>query len=431
MPSARRPLFRLSLAAAVCTLLLLPGAPLDAFLAQTPTQTPRVDATARLWGRVVTVDGAAVEGFLRWDRNETGAADLLDGTRSVTEEGLEARREIAEASSEDRRRSVEILGYRVTWKEDEDFDTAVESGIRFGWVDRIVPDGDDVQVILRTGDTIRLGATSSDIGPGMRGLDVEGADGEINTIRWPRIGEVTLGTAPPMATPASRRLHGTLTTVSGLTFTGWIAWDADEVFESEVLDGDEGGVAFADIARIERASPGVRLTLKSGERRTLTGSNDVDRDNRGIHVSDPDLGRAQVSWEEFEALDFHEPVPTPGSSALTFSYGGPLMGRVTTESGRTWSGRVLWDLDEGFAWQLLNGSAEGVDVAIEFSRIVRIEKAQGGQGARVVLRDGRALQLEGSNDVDATNRGLLVIDASGERHFVDWAGFSTLDLETR
>lgn len=380
-----------------------------------------------LWGRVVTTEGATLEGFLRWDRNETHAADLLDGSREVSREGLEARREVADASPEDRRRSVEVMGYRVTWLEDEEFDAAVRSGIRFGWVERLIPDGDGAELRLRGGESVRLSSTSTDLGPGLRGIEVRGPDGSVTTLEWGDIEVVDFLEAPSTAGAAARRLHGTVETESGLRFTGWVAWDADEVFEEEELDGEEGSVRFGDIASIERSPGGARVTLRSGEQRTLSGTNDVDRGNRGIHVSDPALGRAQVPWSEFRAFTFH----APERAEVAFDGGGPLFGTVGTESGREIEGRVIWDLDEGAGWQLLDGTADGVDVAVEFSRIRSIEKARGGEGARVTLRDGRSWLLEDSNDVNATNRGILVIDGAGERHFVDWVGFARLDLEAR
>jgi len=393
----------------------------------TPTRAMPQEDPGRLWGRVTTVDGAAVEGFLRWDLGQGVTADLLTGLRAVTEEGLEVRRELAEADSADRRRSVEILGYRVTWKEDPERDAMIESGVRFGWIERLRPDGNEAELDLGSGHTVRLRISGSGLGRGVRRVDIEQADGEKSTVRWGRIREVVLLSPPRGVRSAAARIHGTVTASGGQTFTGWITWDADEAFLDERLDADEGTIPFSRLERIERASEGARVTLRSGERRLLTGSNDVDDDNRGIQISDPALGRATVNWEEFVALDLHpaEVGPEP------FTGGGPIRGRVTTESGAVHAGRVLWDLDEGFDWQLLNGYAEGVEVDIEFSRITRIAKAPAGTGAVVTLRDGRTLRLEGSNDVDVSNRGLLVVDEAGERHVVDWAGFSALDLEAR
>jgi hypothetical protein len=41
---------------------------------------PQDDA---LYGRVTTTDGEVVEGYLRWDRNEAGRSDFLDGRKEI------------------------------------------------------------------------------------------------------------------------------------------------------------------------------------------------------------------------------------------------------------------------------------------------------------------------------------------------------------
>jgi hypothetical protein len=395
--------------------LLLPGA-----LAAAVPQSPD------LWGRVTLIDGAVLEGFIRWDRNETTVADMLDGSRSPSEDGTRLRRTFSERTAEERRRSVELPGLRVTWEEDEEFDALVRSGVRFGHIERIVPDGSRIRVDLRGGGSVELRASSTDIGSAFRGLEVEVEAGDIREVGWPRIAEIGFMPVPEGRSPSRARLYGTVATDRGLEFTGWLAWDADEVFASDLLDGEEGSLAFSEIRMVERAGRGVRVSLGTGEQMTLTGTNDVDDGNRGIHVSDPGLGRVVVEWDAFTSLRFEPSVPTAGE----FGTAGPIRGSVETESGREFAGRIVWDLDESERWHLLNGDADGVSIDVEFSRIRRIEKARGGDGVVVTLRDGRTVELEGSNDVDAMNRGIVVIMDSGEETLVEWAGFRSLTLET-
>jgi hypothetical protein len=413
-----RPLRRIHAAGLVLG-LVLPGA-----LAAASPQSPH------LWGRVTLVDGDVLEGFVRWDRNETTVADLLDGNRMPTDVGLRLRRELSERTAEDRRRSVELPGVRVTWVEADDLETRVQAAIRFGWIQRIVPDGSEARVELRGGGSVDLQASSTDLGPSFRGLEVEVGAGDVRDVAWSRIRDVRFLPVPEGSSPGRARLFGTVTTERGLSFTGWIAWDADEVFASEMLEGDEGRVAFEDIRMIERARRGVVVTLASGDQRTLTGTHDVAGANRGIDVSDPALGRVVVSWDAFESLHLHDSAGAPTGSRMPDAP-GPLLGAVETESGRVLEGRIVWDLDEHGAWHILDGDADGVEVDIEFSRIARIEKARGGEGVIVTLLDGRTLDLKGSNDVDASNRGIVVMVDGGDEEFVEWAGFRSLALEWR
>ena len=166
------------------------------------------------------------------------------------------------------------------------------------------------------------------------------------------------------------------------------------------------------------------MTLHTGESVVLRGTNDVNAQNRGIAVSDPGLGAVSVEWEEFESVRFHAP-ESEGSYA-DFDGGQPLRGVVLTASGEELSGQVRWDRDEARGWELLNGRAAGAEFLVEFSKIARIERFGG--GAAVTLRDGRLLHLDGSNDVDAGNRG-IVVESDGRSRTVAWDEFVELRLE--
>ena len=53
-------------------------------------------------------------------------------------------------------------------------------------------------------------------------------------------------------------MFGTLETLGGDEFTGWITWDMDEIYSEDVLDGRDGrsdvDVPFGSIESLERAS---------------------------------------------------------------------------------------------------------------------------------------------------------------------------------
>ncbi|HEX9709240.1 MAG TPA: hypothetical protein VGB42_04645, partial [Candidatus Thermoplasmatota archaeon] len=97
----------------------------------------QADVDDRLYGRVVTQGGAVYTGFIRWDLNEGSWADLLNGSKQLPVENFEeAERLRGETRRENRRndRTIEFLGIRVSWDEDDDrdFPEQAESGIRFG-----------------------------------------------------------------------------------------------------------------------------------------------------------------------------------------------------------------------------------------------------------------------------------------------------------
>ena len=361
-----------------------------------PAPAPAPAALAgndRLYGTVTTRDGYAHRGYIRWDKNEGSWADLLD------------------ANKLHRTRS------------------ATQAGIRFGHVARIdVTARNEARFTMKSGETFDMGSRSTDLGSGLRALEVVDPERGVTTMQWRDLESVEFEAAPEDLGAAESRLYGTLTTRSGLEFTGHITWDVDEIYSTDVLDGDdrEGRrkIPFGSIARIDRYSgSAARVVLRSGEETVLRGTNDVDDSNNGISVSDAGLGQVMVQWDDFESVRFHEPEAAPAYGA--FDGGTRLRGTVVTRSGRELTGTVVWDHDESHTWEMLNGVDDDLEFQVEFSNIARIERSS--WGARVELRDGRVFELEGSNDVDDDNRGIL-IDVDGQEYEVEWDDFQEFRL---
>ncbi|MDT8368222.1 MAG: hypothetical protein RQ745_03375 [Longimicrobiales bacterium] len=387
--------------------------------------TPPPDST-RLWGRVTLTDGAVLEGYLRWGHGAGVWADLLDGTRMPPAELVELARSLTDDAG--RLRSVDYFGIRVSWPED-DFEVARQYTVRFGHLRRLIPDGEEVLLEFRSGERARIESGGGDLGPSFRGLEVEGRDGNVRELEWEEIAEVEFAVAPAGSESRHTRLHGSVTTTDGRRITGWVGWGSDEIFLDETLDGKEEdeGIAFEEISTIERLDEGVRVTLVSGEHRTLSGTEDVNADNAGIEVIDPELGRAVVPWRSFASFDLH---PVAPDAARLPEARGVLHGVLVTEDGTRLEGRIVWDADEATEWEFLNGVWGRIDVAVEFSRILRIERTAEGR-AELTLRDGRRMTLEGSNDVDASNRGILVLAADGTGEKVEWVELAHLTFEPR
>lgn len=346
-----------------------------------------VDGSDRIYGTVVTRNGARFAGFIRWDRNEGSWADLLDATKA------------------ERGGSI--------------------SGVRFGHLHRIQPTGrNSAWFVLKSGETIRMKGRATDLGTGMRGLQVEEPAGRTVDLDWGSVDFIEFRSAPDGATAHERRLYGTLTTADGASFTGFIAWDVDEIYTTDILDGQAGSQdmeipfgAIAAIARVDGRS--ARVTLQSGEEVVLHGTNDVNASNSGITVSDVGLGQVKVDWSEFAEVRFHEAGPAAGYGV--FDGGAALEGTVRTKSGANFSGAVEWDRDEGFGWEMLNGRNQGVEYQVEFGNIQRIVREP--SGVEVELRDGRTLRLYDSNDVDSGNRGIRVVTGDGSAHDIPWRDF--------
>ena len=345
----------------------------------------------RLYGTVTTVDGDRFTGFIRWDRNEGSWTDLLDANKAQARGG------------------------------------EVSSGIRFGHIDRIdVRDNRSATFTLRSGEQVRMHGRATDLGSGLRALVVDQQDirAEFN---WRDLESIDFMPPPESRRPLESRMFGTLTTRTGMEFTGYVTWDIDEIYSTDILDGDLDGrrqkIEFGDIESIERFSGNAALVkLNNGEEMILDGTNDVNRSNSGITVSDATLGQVKMNWNDFDRVVFHG--TDDEASVSMFDGGERIEGTLVTRDGDSYTGQITWGGDESYTWEMLNGSIRGVEFHFEFSQIETIEA--GRRGLTVTLTDGRSFDLTGGNDLHS-RRGITIESPDG-RTVVDWGEFAELRL---
>jgi hypothetical protein len=334
--------------------------------------------------------------------------DLLNGSKESSREARELWNELA-SDARDRERVIEFLDIRISW-DDRDFPGAADSGIRFGHLSRlIVLDDQTVELELKSGELIRLEGGSTDLGSDMRELIIEVPSEGAVELQWRDLDEIRFGAAPVSPRPEGVRLYGTVEDRWGDRYTGYISWDLDEILTTDILDGEENGrdreIPFHRIAGIEKDLGRARVFLTDGSEMVLSNSNDVDDGHRGVQISDPGLGLVEVEWDEFAFVRFHEPESHTGYE--NFDGGHPLKGTVVKRDGEEFSGWILWDADEGDSWEILDGENRDVVYDVEFGKIATIER-NSSRSALVTLLDGRALELEGSNDVNDENKGIFI-----------------------
>lgn len=415
----------------------------------------------RIWGTVYTTAEERYQGFILWNgpgsHDAASWADVLHGTRATNPEHYEAW---LEASGRQRPvRAVELRGYRVSWNEDDpDYPLRSATGVRFGRLSAVkAPENGDVEVVLRAD---RNGATASP--PALilarprarsKALEVDQPGAGKVQVEWGELLRVEFAASPPGVDPSSARLHGTVEDRFGRSFTGYVAWDSDEVLESEVLDGEDHEVPFGAVRSIERSLSGARIALRSGEVVNLDGTNDVNRDNRGVRIFDPGLGTVEVEWEEFGVLRFHPPASvrdydsfgggaepsgstdeTGEDAEIPVSREAPasevhrLVGEIATRRGERIEGRVLWDAEHEWSWELLHGHSDGVKFAVEFGTVARIGRREDGD-MTVSLLDGRVFELSDPADADRDHRGVFVFpdttaSTPSNWRYVAWEDFA-------
>ena len=107
-----------------------------------------------------------------------------------------------------------------------------------------------------------------------------------------------------------------------------------------------------------------------------------------------------------------------------------MQGTVTDDNGKTYHGRMVYDIDEAYTWEILNGNKSDVEYVIPFEKVVS-EEPLSEKVTKVSLRGGEILNLEGTQDVTESNSGILIF-TNGEKNdptYVEWSRVKKIDFE--
>ncbi|MFQ6002720.1 MAG: hypothetical protein ACE5KJ_03150, partial [Candidatus Zixiibacteriota bacterium] len=224
----------------------------------------------RICGVIQTRDGDTFEGPIRWDKNEAFWDDILDATKE-----REGRRE-----SRRRERHIEILGIRISWDEDKE-ESKGRCGIKFGHIRSLERRSRNKAILrLKSGDRTMFYGDGRDLGSGIREILIDDPEEGETFLDWEDLDEIEFKECEVVGekesyTKREGRLYGQVDTRNGETFKGFITWDVDELFYSDILDGEEKGrkrkITFGKIKAIERRSRNSAwVYLKNGDQMKLS-----------------------------------------------------------------------------------------------------------------------------------------------------------------
>lgn len=390
--------------------------------------------SGRIYGKLYTADNEVFEGWIRWDKNEAFWDDPIDGTCEIKTD-RESPRKSARHYRDRKTHSITIFGFKFG-EEGSSFEFGGGSScqLQFGHIKTLECNGSSEAIaILKSGKEVEF-SSGADVGDAVREIlltDVK--EGDIY-FDWKDIEKIEFLKEPKEPDDGEERLYGRVSTRRAGEFVGWIEWDVDEVFSKDDLDGDENGgrkrkISLDRIGSIERRSSSSSIVmLRDGKEYVLDNSNDVDSGNRGIVIKSRDFGRVKVDWGDFEKVEFQKVPKNELPRYDDFNGGSPLRGTVTTEDGQTYTGHVIWDNDEEYTWEYLNGEYKGIEMDIPFSSISSIEK-ESGRGASITVKNGDTYLLRRSNDVDEDNRGITIILDNGKSEEIDWTDFAKLVMK--
>lgn len=376
------------------------------------------DVQGYLYGKVTTIDRKVYQGRLRWGSEEAFWHNYFNAAKTGDDKHQEFRER---SGKKDFDWENFDWDFKSIWA--DNFSSGHQFVCQFGDIKSIENVRRSyVDLTLKNGVMYHLnGQGYNDIGAEIQVFDDE--LGRID-IDWDRIDKVEF-----MATPKnlnireSAPLFGKVETLRKGTFVGYIQWDHDERVGDDKLDGDIDGddvsFAFNQIRSIARYRNGSQVELKSGRKLFLTGSNDVNSENRGIIVDVPGMGRVDIPWKYFEQVTFENPIQS-GPAYNTYSSPKGLYGKVITLRNDEIKGKIIFDLDEEWELETLDAKDDDVEYVVTLRHVKRIIPRNYAY-SQVELRNGEMLLLGDGRDVDSHNDGLLIFGSREDKgRYVKW-----------
>ena len=381
-----------------------------------------------IYGKITTEDNETFIGQIRWGDEEAFWTDMFNASKigneniqHLTDENLdEIHRNKGWHNNNNSWNSWNKKG-RNSWWDSED-QLIHQFSCQFGEIKQInLKKWKKPVIILKDNTEIRIsGQGYNDVGTEIVIQDDERGEIELD---WDEVETVEFMAAPSgFKSVIGEPLYGTVETRNG-SFTGLIQWDKDERVTTDVLDGSNKNrkrkIDFSKIKSIEKFGNSCDIVLTSGREENLRGSNDVNSGNRGIVITNGNMGRVEVKWHDFKRVEF---LPISNTKLLSYTDFGnpkPIHGVVKTKDGASLSGKIVYDLDEAFDFELLNGELDDMEFQIPF-RNIELIKPQRRSASLVKLKSSEEFVLEDAQDISSRNEGILVFNDQSKPIYIAW-----------
>jgi len=365
-----------------------------------------------IYGKVTTHSGNTYIGAIRWGTQEFFWDDLFNATKPDNPWIKETER----ASKKMREKyQFKIMGFTVNPKSF----SLHQFVTRFGDIAALEVLKDDVAKLTMRDGTIYKSEGYGDIGTDI--LIYDQSLGKVK-IEWDNLKKVEFMKTPDKIDKPGYRLFGKVKTRTE-EFTGGVMWDAEECISSDILDGETDDsdleIEFGKIRSIAKHSlSSSKVILKDGREFILSGTNDVDDDNRGIYVEDRRYGKVEIGWDEFEEVTYLDQDGS-GDPYDIYKSTGKLRGTVSVYKIGDISGEIVFDLDENEGFEVLDGRIDDISFYIPFRQIVSITP-KGRHASLVKLINGEELLLEDAQDVSSDNTGIMVLPDDQNWEYFEW-----------
>ncbi|WP_154223591.1 hypothetical protein [Marinicella rhabdoformis] len=400
-----------------------------------------VVANEYIHGTVKLKSGESHTGILRWDEDEeTFWSDHFNGEKSEIPQYKTLSDDIKE-QIEDAQvgPKLNLLSFKITLS--SVFADDIENPdfiVPFAAIAKLLTVTDDsgsrgLKIELHNGDVFESYEGSNDLNAD---VFVKKSDGTTGEFRMKQIESITFSRAADGLSGFDQGIYAVVDSKLG-TFKGRIQWDRDERFLKEAIDGsdlanpenEELSIPLSDIESIEKKEKGSLLTLQNGKQLHLSGTNDVDADNRGIFIDTPEKGRMSLPWEQFKKMAIQEfPQNDWQEYHSLISKKGKLNAQLTLKDGAQISAKnLVYNMAQTSPAEMIRCTVKGMDYYLPLFQIKSIEP-KSNQHALVTLIDGEQVEMFDSASFTEENLGLL-FSVDGVSKYVNWKDVKKVDFE--
>ena len=383
-----------------------------------------------IYGTVTMKDGSNYQGQIRWDDEEALWQDVFAAPKA--EQASKNLRKVTSARKKEGQSNAFKLGFMELWT-NQNSNLTFPFRCRFGDIVSLKMEGSQLATLsLKNGEDIRLKyGRGSDLG--VNHIFVIDHKNNKHRLDFKSIQSIYFEPAPfAYSSSSGLPIYVRILTASGI-FEGYIAWDEEERLGADLISGWKKGVdsrldlKFQDISSLKAQADGSFITLQSGESLFLNNHDDVNKGNHGIIITGLSFGHISFAWDNFISLDLLE-APRAPASYHAFKAPERLKGIVSTKAGETYQGEIIYDLDEVYNIEFLNGENNGFRYKIPFEKVDKVEP-QNDRFSVVYLKNGHQFLLGNNSDVTADNHGLVVKMEDKQAVYVEWADIKSIDFE--
>lgn len=389
-------------------------------------RAPAQSSQGVIYGAIALKNGQQYEGQIRWENRQALWDDVFEAPK--IERATQNLANVPEARKKEEQQDDFKLGFMELWADKDPYIT-FPFRCSFGDIFSLeIKNDKQVLLTLKNGDQIKLKNGQGDLGDDLLIYDnhLGRLDLDLNEIRSINFKKTPTAFVSKMGSP----VYGSILTTIGI-FEGYIIWDMEERLGKDLISGRQQGVKidieFKDIAQLKTQGNGSLIELKSGKSVFLNDHDDVSRGNHGIGIKNPAFGTLFFDWKNFISADFAVPAKAP-QQYDDFQRPQLLSGAVFTKIGARHSGELVYDLDEKYNIEFLNGENNGFEYYIPLKQVTRIEP-QNDKFSTVYLKGGRQFLLGNNSDVNANNHGLILTPANGIAAYFAWKDIKRIELE--